>query len=365
MEQDRITSLEQAITDIQTRQAGYDSRFDQVLAAIARLSQLTHTPSETTNIPKNRSEPGPFRARPANPPEFEGDRDKGSAFLNSCRTYIRLCPSEFPDEQTKIVWAMSYMKSGRAQKWTDRIFRWEQRPENAGHPKFIDWEDFCEVFKAEFTPAHSDALAINRLESAAYYQKSRSLDDYVDEFQDLIADAGYSDPKTVVVKFRRGLNPHIQNSVATMASGRPSDNNPDAWYAMARTVDQNRAANEAFASAYRAVPPAPRPSTTIPIRAVPPRPIHAHLSPTPGNPVPMDLDSTRKALGAPRCFRCKGTGHFGKDCPSQYDVRLMTTDELEEVIQQRMVRLDVAQPDPMNAPDDLPGDREGFHPDSE
>jgi len=31
------------------------------------------------------------------------------------------------------------------------------------------------------------------------------MDEYLDEFQDLITEAGYSDLKTIVVKFRRGL----------------------------------------------------------------------------------------------------------------------------------------------------------------
>ena len=85
---------------------------------------------------------------------------------------------------------------------------------------------------------HSDSLAIKRLESTAYYQKG-SLDNYTDKFQDLIADAGYTDLKTIVVKFQRGLNAQIQNPVTTMASGRPSDTNLEEWYSMARVVDQN------------------------------------------------------------------------------------------------------------------------------
>ena len=113
---------------------------------------------------------------------------------------------------------MLYMKSGCTQRWTAHIFRWEQQTENADQSKFLDWEDFATTFKTEFTPAHSDALAINCLESMAYYQKARPLDKYIDEFQDLIADSGYSDPKTIVVKFWRGLSAQIQNSVATMAS---------------------------------------------------------------------------------------------------------------------------------------------------
>ena len=129
--------------------------------------------------------------------------------------------------------------------------------ENADQSKFLDWEDFATTFKTEFTPTHSDALAINRLESTAYYQRARPLDKYVDEFQDLIVDSGYSNLKTIVVKFRRGLSAQIQNSVATMASGRPSDASPEAWYAMAQVVDQNRAANEAFTSTFWTPPPAP------------------------------------------------------------------------------------------------------------
>ena len=138
------------------------------------------------------------------------------------------------------------MKSGQAEKWTARIFRWKELSENEGCPKFLDWEDFWNKFKKKFTPAHADSLAINRLESTAYYQKGHSLDDYIDGFQDLVRDSGYTDPKTIVVEFHWRLNPQIQNAVATMASGRPSDTNPTKWYKMAHTVDENRATNKAF-----------------------------------------------------------------------------------------------------------------------
>ena len=64
---------------------------------------------------------------------------------------------------------------------------------------------------------------INQLESLVFFQKSCSVDSYLDEFLDLIVKAGYSDPKTIVVKFRRGLDPEIQNAIATMTSGWPSN----------------------------------------------------------------------------------------------------------------------------------------------
>ena len=72
------------------------------------------------------------------------------------------------------------------------------------------------------------------------------MDEYLNEFQDLITEASHSNPKTIVVKFCQGLDTQIQNAIATMPSGRPSDMVPTDWYTVARTIDQNRATNEAF-----------------------------------------------------------------------------------------------------------------------
>jgi len=54
------------------------------------------------------------------------------------------------------------------------------------------------------------------------------VDDYLDNFQTLVSDAGYTDPRTLVVKFRRGLKLGIQNQIATIPYGQPADTDPDA-----------------------------------------------------------------------------------------------------------------------------------------
>ena len=51
------------------------------------------------------------------PNEFDGDCTRGQAFLCSCQTYMLLCPDSFSNDQTKIIWGLLYMKSGRAAKW--------------------------------------------------------------------------------------------------------------------------------------------------------------------------------------------------------------------------------------------------------
>jgi len=72
------------------------------------------------------------------------------------------------------------------------------------------------------------------------------VDDYLDSFLILASDAGYMDPWTLVVKFRRGLKLNVQSQIATMPFRQPADTDPEAWYAAAQRIDQVRLANEVF-----------------------------------------------------------------------------------------------------------------------
>jgi len=94
---------------------------------------------------------------------------------------------------------MSYMKEDRAAQWAE----WELEYEAAnGDLRFIDWLDFKTEFRKDFLPLNAEATAVNILEGNSYFQGRRLVDDYLDQFWDLVYDLGYTDPKTIVVKFR-------------------------------------------------------------------------------------------------------------------------------------------------------------------
>jgi hypothetical protein len=355
---DRFAALESTVKDLVDQNAA-------TLEILRALLDKTNTapPAATEKPPTNTRRPTSRRSdtsaspagrkklslKPSSPSVYGGDRADGKAFLTSCRTYIRLCPEAFDDEEQRIVWAMSYMKDGRAARWAAREFEIEAAD---GQLRFESWADFEDEFRKEFTPLNEEVDAVNMLETATYHQGRRSVDDYLDRFRDLIHDSGYTDPKTVVVKFRRGLDRRISNALAGMTTGRPSDTDPEAWFRLAVQMDQNRAADEAFYAPQRSTPlaltssrpgllSAPKPSPAA-------RPTYfAHATPTPGNPVSMDIDAARRGkTPSDSCRRCGAIGHWAKDCPHRFDVRHMDTDELQTLLENKLAAKDTVPTGP-------------------
>jgi len=238
---DALGYLQHHLQELMERQHVSKNNINTTLAALTmqlqQLAQLVANPSllaiPNTPLPPILSpltSPSPTptaqRTHPKlfAPPDFSGERLNGRAFLNSCSLYIRLALEQFYDKQEKILWALTFFKDSCAAKWSENVFH--QKADTSVFP-IPTWGDFKQQFQLHFFPVNAEVDAINTLEGTSYHQGGQTVDDYLDNFQTLVSDAGYTDPQTLVVKFRRGLKLGIQNQIATMPYGRPADTDPD------------------------------------------------------------------------------------------------------------------------------------------
>jgi len=130
---DALGYLQHHLQELTERQHVSENNINSTLAALtAQLQQLTqlvaNLPLPPPAVPSPPVSPSPAppmrRTRPklSCPPDFNGERHNGRAFLNSCSLYICLAPEQFHDEQKRILWALTFFKGGRAAKWSENVF---------------------------------------------------------------------------------------------------------------------------------------------------------------------------------------------------------------------------------------------------
>ena len=150
--------------------------------------------------------PSHVKIKPATPADFDGDHEKGRAFLNSCNIYFAICGDLFPNEQARVHWALSFFKADRAAHFANKVLQMEAKGKG---PYFQNWNAFLEMFTELFCPKNKQLAALTRLEGMSWYQAKDSVEDYINRFQELIDVVEYNDDKTIVINFCKGLHPEI------------------------------------------------------------------------------------------------------------------------------------------------------------
>ena len=135
------------------------------------------------------------------------------------------------------------MKTGHAALFVDHVLWFKTRN---GTLCFANWAEFRDSFKLEFCPKNETQIALAKLETPGYFQAWQSVDEYVDEFCDLIDTASYQEGLAVVIKFRRGLQHNIQDQIAQLPYGWPADDDPNVWYSAVLQCAANQEVNTTF-----------------------------------------------------------------------------------------------------------------------
>jgi hypothetical protein len=181
---ERFASLER---DLAKQREDTNDMFSAIQASIAALTAAQSTPkcAKLPETPKTTpvATPAKNRLRPGLPSDFDGNRAKGCDFLKSCLLYMSLCSGDFVDDQAKILWVLSYMKSGRASDFASDLVEYT---ETNGRDYYADWPAFHIAFIENFLPTNESTAAILCLESDCFYQGKCTVDEYLNEFKALV-----------------------------------------------------------------------------------------------------------------------------------------------------------------------------------
>jgi hypothetical protein len=142
------------------------NKLEQALAEfISQLPPIKQEPAdgavENPHVPTPASASiadKPQKMKPSLLTEFDGDCAKGHTFMNLCHLYIGLCPGEFPDDEKKIFWVLSFFKKDRAATWVDCTLRWA---EHHGCPHHAMWDAFIKDYISHFCPPNERTTVLN------------------------------------------------------------------------------------------------------------------------------------------------------------------------------------------------------------
>jgi Retrotransposon gag protein/Zinc knuckle len=271
-----------------------------------QISQLQAIVSARTSSPT----PSAKHLKVATPDIYSGHLDKAETFLRQLTLYIHARPSDFATDDSKILFALSYMRGGTAGAWADCILERLEAGESLG-----DWEAFREQFKDAFADPTPQFSARHKMDGIR--QGQRPAEEYVAEFRALVPRTGYNDAAHVE-KFEKGLNSGLVDKIYALPEmpTKLSD-----WYAWSMKLDRQwrqRGAKKKMGTQVLAKSAGPPHSNTSPS--------------TPAtDPAAMDVDGGKwrhpKAPGVV-CYTCNQPGHISRNCPNQKRIRAVEEESI-------------------------------------
>ena len=286
----------------------------------------------------------------AKPAEFSGKDFK--SWWRSVQLYVLANKRDFTDDESKILFALSYMKGGNAERWAAN-FEDTVLDEKSGN--FGTWAEFTAEMKGSFENTNARQDAQNKLE--ALKQGTQTAEEYFQHFELYRREAGFVGDAHF--NYLQSLLEKQVNDVISdvIYNGDSLPTTYEAWKSKIIRIDgmQRRRKINKSTAPWQWQTSTPRPLPTPPRQNTP---AQSPMQPTStwkpsgttfgGMGKPMDLDEARAKNV---CYKCQQPGHIGRFCPNRkapqqvrqqewqqpqqqgtsYDVRNLSFDEMKKL----------------------------------
>jgi len=149
---------------------------------LSHLSLFALAQDHTASMPSSSRIKEP---KIANTLPFSGKRDDTESFINGCCLYINGRKSEFPMDDAKIYWILSYMQTGSAKTWCDYIVALMFK----GQQSFTTSDELLREIDWKFSD--TDKKTTQLLKIRTLQQEDKSADEHVQDFEKAALEAGY------------------------------------------------------------------------------------------------------------------------------------------------------------------------------
>ena len=152
--EDRLWAMEEELMKHQMKSNAIEISLQAILDKLNILPRKEDVMQSELDFRKSESEDGVINIRrktdegtastlakvkPAMPADFDGDRERGCTFFNTCCIYFTVVGDLFPNDQSQIHWVLSFFKLDQAACFANKVLRSESK--GKGH-YFQNWEAF-------------------------------------------------------------------------------------------------------------------------------------------------------------------------------------------------------------------------------